>query len=74
MVQFNGVSMFPETRWVAPDCLCSTDSCLHGCGGWSEGEFFHISFPQELKRNPSIAINELECLAVVVALKVWKDK
>ena len=33
--EFNGVTMFPELRWLPPDSVISTDSCLTGCGGWS---------------------------------------
>ena len=71
---FNGVTMFPETRWIAPDKLISTDSCLSGCGGWSEGEYFHCDFPAEILSIEGITINELECLAVVIAIKVWKKR
>ena len=28
--EFNGVTMFPELRWLPPDALISTDSCLSG--------------------------------------------
>ena len=76
MNQFNGVTMFPESKWYAPDQLLSTDSCLSDCGGWLQGEFFHCEFPMEILSlvGSSIAINELECPAVVVALKAWQQK
>ena len=54
LLQFNGVTMFPELRWVAPDRLFSTDSCLSGCGGWSEGEFFHTVFPPFVLKQMSL--------------------
>ena len=70
ITQFDGVSMFPESRWLPPDIKLSTDSCLSGCGGWSHGKFFHCEFPTFIV-NKNLAINELECLAVIVALKLW---
>ena len=66
--------MFPETCWLPPDSVASTDSCLGGCGGWCEGEYFHCLFPVEFMSDSNIAINELECFAIVLALKVWKQK
>ena len=72
--QFNGVTMFPESRWKAPDTIVSTDSCLEGMGGWAEGEFFHCSFPARIRNNASLTINELECFAIVVAVKLWQSK
>ena len=66
--------MFPETRWLPPDSLVSTDSCLTGCGGWSKGEFFHCTFPAFILNKEGITINELECLAVVIAIKLWHVK
>ena len=70
MIIYDGVSMFPEARWSRPDACISTDSCLSGCGGWSQGRFFHCEFPPFID-NLNLAINELECLAIVIALKLW---
>ena len=70
MVTFDGITMFPESRWSRPDAFFSTDSCLTGCGGWAHGAFFHCTFPQKIAEL-KLAINELECLAIVVALKLW---
>ena len=71
---FNGVTMFPESRWLPPDTCLSTDSCLQGCGRWSEGEYFHCSLPADITECEHVKINELECLAVVIAIKAWKHK
>ena len=73
LTQFNGVTMFPELRWSPPDNVISTDSCLTGCGGWSEGEYFHAEFPADILVQ-GLTINELECLAVVLAVKLWLQK
>ena len=70
---FNGVSMFPELRWSRPDSVISTDSCLSGCGGWAQGDYFHCKFPSFIC-SQGLAINELECLAVVVAVRIWLPK
>ena len=58
--------MFPENKWFAPDTLISTDSCLTGCGGWSQGDYFHSKFPTKILNNSQLTINELDCLAVVI--------
>ena len=74
MRQFNGVTMFPELRWSKPDTVFSTDSCLTGCGGWHPnlGEYFHCTFPPEfIAQWKDLTINELECMAVVIAIKLW---
>ena len=71
LMDFNGISFIPEVRWLPPDAMISTDSCLSACGGWNRGDYFHIKYPSEIVTDPDIHINELECLAVVVAVKVW---
>ena len=72
--QFNGISMFPHNRWSPPDFNISTDSCLSGLGGWSHGSYFHGRFPEHIANNTDLTINELECLAVVVAVKLWANR
>ena len=71
---FNGISMIPEIRWLTPDVKISTDSSLVTCGGWSEGHYFHTAFPEFIRNLRNVHINELECLAIVVALKLWAKK
>ena len=66
--------MMPESGWSPPDLLFSVDSCLTGCGGWSNGEYFHSKFPEWIMNNREIYINELEALALIVGLKIWRDK
>ena len=74
IVKFNGITMFPEQRWFAPDRVFSTDSCLAGCGGWGNGEFFHCEFPVAVIKQYKLTINELECWAIVIAIKIWQAK
>ena len=74
MNTFDGKTMMPDVNWKAPDVKITTDSCLSACGGWAQGDYFHIQYPKELITDPSIAINELECVAIVVALKIWAPK
>ena len=59
---------------VTPDLLFSVDSCLTGCRGWSNGEYFHSKFPEWIMNNREIYINKLEALALIVGLKIWRDK
>ena len=74
MEEFNGVSMFPDSRWCPPDFNISTDSCLTGFGGWSQGDYFHCRFPDFIVNDTSLTTNELECFAVVIAIKLWVGK
>ena len=47
------------------------DACDMGCGGWNGRQFFYATFPEWIKNDPNVAINELECKAFVLALKCW---
>ena len=75
MKDFDGITIMPPLHWDAPDRIFSTDACLQACGGWMEGtcEAFHTDFPEYIKKNKSIHINELELLAFVIAIKVFED-
>ena len=70
MKEFDGISMIPDFKWTRPDEILATDSCLTGCGGWCDGEFFHHTFPKWLL-DKNISINELETVAIIIALKIW---
>ena len=74
MQEFSGVSIIPEPTWGRPDALISSDAALVGLGGFCEGEYFHSPIPAHLKNDPGVFINELECMAVVIALKVWAPR
>ena len=74
MQDFDEISLFPSFDWGKLDEIMSTDSCLTGCGGWSSGDYFHSKFPEWLTNLPEISINELETMAVIVAVKIWSHK
>ena len=67
---YNGISMMMVEEWSNPDEIFSTDSCLTGCGGFFQGQFFHAEFPQFVLRE-YLCINALELLAITVSLKLW---
>ena len=48
MKGFDGVSMMPATGWGPPDSIIQSDSCLTECGVWTDGEFWHSCFPEEI--------------------------
>ena len=74
MNEFDGVTMVTDCRWAAPDTLISSDATNTTCGGWSDSEYWHAGFPADLLSNSSIHINELEALALIVSVKVWREK
>ena len=69
--QYDGVSMIHEISWRSMDGIISTDACLEGIGAFCQGEYLHAQIPANISSRRGISINELECLAVVVALKIW---
>ena len=71
--EFNGVALIPDTDWSSPDHWVSSDSCLTGGGGFSEGKFFHWQYSKKLLVK-ALDINQLECLNVVMCLKLWGNK
>ena len=73
MPTYNGVSMMPRAGWCKPDSVVSSDACLTGCGGCTDGEYFACRFPGTVAGR-SLDINCLELLAIVVAVKLWGHK
>ena len=73
MQEFDGITIIPAEKYAAPDTVFSTDSCLRGCGGWNNGHAFHTTFPDWIKQRKDIHINELELLAVIIAVKKWAN-
>ena len=76
---FDGITIMPPVRWDPPDMIFSTDSCLTSCGGWSymgnnTGEAFHAKFPNWIRKQQNIFINELELLALIIGIKKWIDE
>ena len=69
----DGISIIPNTRWSRPDAIFSSDACLSSCGGWNETneEYFYTAFPDSLKNNKEISINELETISLIICLKIW---
>ena len=70
MGKFNGVSLIPPPTWLAPDVVFTTDSTLTGCGGLTDDEFFHVSFPTDILLM-DLDINALEILGAVIAVRLW---
>ena len=70
---FNGVALIPDNDWAEPDHVFSSDCCLTGGGGFSEGEFYHWKYNSVLV-NKKFNVNQLECLNVVMCLKLWGSK
>ena len=73
MSTFNGVAFIPSPIWNEPDVSMATDSCLDGCGGICENEFFHSTFPHSIILQ-GLPIHKLEFLAVLVGARVWGHK
>jgi len=67
---YNGVSIIKTEPWLDPNILFASDACLVGCGGVHMNQYFHAAFPEWLQKR-GLAIAVLECLAVVVAAKLW---
>ena len=70
---YNGITVIKTVDWSMPDELMSCDACLVGCGGWSQGEFFHSTFPKFIE-DMKLHINSLELLTLTVAVKLWGSK
>lgn len=56
--------------WSKPDAICSSDSCLTGCGGFWNGFFYHSKFPENILAH-QFHISVLEMLAIIITLKLW---
>ena len=74
MSEFDGRTMITDLTWSPPDVCISTDATLKYCGGWSEGEYWCCEFPEWLSKDENIFINELETVALIIGLKVWREK
>jgi hypothetical protein len=70
MGRYNGVSFIPSFEWSQPDVTFATDSCLVGCGGVCNKEYFHVSFPVWIT-SQNLPIHCLEMLAVLVGVRTW---
>ena len=70
---YNCTSLMLENEWSKPDSILSTDSCLTGGGICTNSWFAHWQYPQEIVLK-QLHINELECMMIVVALKLSGDE
>ena len=71
----NGVSIMWLKQRTQLGEMMTTDSCMVGAGGFCQGEYFHVKYPESVfKLATKVHIVHLEMLAVLVALRVWKDK
>ena len=73
MTIFNGVSIIPDHSWSNPDAVLATDACLTGCGGVCGATFFRSEFPESVQAL-KLPIHDLEILAIVVGVRVWKEE
>lgn len=67
---YNGISMMEYEEWSAPDAIFSSDSCLTGCGGFWNGNYFHSVFPTSIIQK-NLHITALEILSIIICLKLW---
>ena len=67
---YNGISMMIMEEWSEPDEIFSCDSCLFSCGGFWQGSYFHVKFPDEIL-DKQYHITILEMLTILVSLKLW---
>lgn len=66
---FNGVSIMPENYWS--DATFTSDASGTRAGGFYQGHYFHVSFPEHLLLLP---IHVKEMLALIAAVKLWGDR
>ena len=64
---YNGVSLMEYDEWSV---VFSSDRCLTGCGGFWNGNYFHVQFPPHILQM-KLHITALEILSVVLCLKLW---
>ena len=73
MESFNGVAFIPSPIWSEPDVSVATDSCLDGCGGLCDFQYFHTIFPKFVL-DQKLKIHQLEFLAVLLGARIWGHK
>ena len=73
MIKFNGVAFIPSPVWTEPDVTIATDSCLEGCGGICDYQYFHSEFPTSILLQ-KLPIHKLEFLAVLIGARIWGHK
>ena len=68
--KFNGISLIMNEKWELPSQTVHSDVCLTGIGALTDSEFFHLQLP-EWCRQQFTDINQLECFAILVAVRMW---
>ena len=71
MSEFDGISIMAENDYRLADEVIESDACLQGLGGLCGNEYFHIQVPDHIRALEQVAINELECLALLICLRIW---
>lgn len=71
----NGVTLIRQPEWTVQDAVLASDATLKGCGAicMESGHFFHAVFPYDIL-SAEYNINELELLALTVAIKLWGNQ
>ena len=69
---FNMITAIPSLKWCQPNSILSTDACLTGGGGWSQTNYFHFQFTQDIM-NKVKYINQLELYTIIIAVRIWKN-
>ena len=64
---YNGISLMEYDEWSV---IFSSDSCLTGCGGFWNGNYFYVQFPPSILQM-ALHITALEILSIVLCLKQW---
>ena len=59
-------------EWSKPDEVFFSDSCLFSCGGFWQGNFFHVYFPKSVS-DKRYSINILEILSVIICMTLWNS-
>ena len=59
-------------EWSKPDEVFSSDSCLSSCGGFWQGNFFHVYFPNSVF-DKRYSINILDRLSVIICMTLWSS-
>ena len=71
---FDGVNFMADMQWKPPNTELACDACLGGCGGYRRGKYFHSRFLKWLCSKKHVSINELETMAIIIALKIWGEE
>ena len=70
LLGFSGTCILWLIDEAPMDTEIAVDACVVGAGGVSEGEFYRVKFPEELKTE-NLKITHLELWAVILAVRIW---